>query len=92
MNDLLLEFLHIRVIYLGTYDSEKALVKCLLLIHGLYCMEICYSLNLCDDLSVLWSRDLRAILPVYLVTVVLWWIVAGCYNYTCCTSKLSDGI
>ena len=77
---------HIFIIDLFTDHFVKTCCLCIFLGHRLHLSEICDRLNFCDDLFVLRSCDLCAVLPVNFVSVVLWRIVACSYYHTSCAA------
>ena len=55
----------------------------LFLSHGFDVVIVLYGLNLTDYVGIPGGRNLGAVFPVNLITVILRRIVAGSYNYTC---------
>ena len=82
MDDLLLQLHHVGVVDLGTDHLIQPFLHGLFLRHGLHGMIIRHRLHLGDDLLILGGGHLRAVLPVYLIAVVLRRIVAGRHNDT----------
>ena len=80
MDDLLLQLHHVGVVDRGTDHLIQPFLHGLFLRHGLHGMIIRHRLHLGDDLLILGGGHLRAVLPVYLIAVVLRRIVAGRHN------------
>ena len=59
-----------------------------ILIHCLYHGKVCYFLDLCHNAGIMRRRHLRAVLPVYLVSVVFPWVMACRNDNSCNTAKL----
>ena len=81
-----LKSFHVFVINFFTDHFIKAGCLCIFFRHCLHLSEVCDRLNFCNDLFILRSCDLRAVLPVNFVSIVLWRIVACSYNHTCCAA------
>ena len=76
VDDLLLQLCHVSVVDLFSNHLIQPLLLGLILGHGLHCMVVPDSLHFLNDLPVIGSRHLGAVLPVHLVAVILGWIVA----------------
>ncbi len=90
MNDLLFQLFHISVVDLFANHLIQAFIHGFLLIHGLHIIVIRYRAHFLDDLPVLWSRHLGAILPVRLIAVILRRIMTCCHYNTGNAAKLPD--
>ena len=71
MDDLLLDRGHIGVVHLAAEINQQTGLLRLFLRHGLHRVKIFDSQHIRDDAGVMRRRDLCAVLPVYLVAVVL---------------------
>ena len=77
VDDLLLQLRHVGVVDFFADDLIQALFHGLGLIHGLHGVVVLDGLDFLDDLFIEGRGDLGAVLPVYLVAVVLRRVVAG---------------
>ena len=91
MNNLLLKLRHILVVNFLSDDLIQPLLQGLSLGHSLYGVVILDTLHLFDDLPVLGSGNLGAVLPVYLIAIVFRRIVAGRYHDARGTAQSAKG-
>ena len=89
MDDLFLKLCHVSIIDSLSDHFEKSCLYCVFLVHGLYGIPVGDCLYLAHDTGIMRWCDLRAVLPVNLVSVVFRRIVAGCYVDTCHTAQMT---
>ena len=92
VNDLLLDLLHIGVVDLLADNIVKAGLLSLFFIHCLSIAVFFNSWYFIYDICISRRCYLCAILPIYLVAVILRRIVTCSNNNTCCTMELSYSI
>ena len=90
MNDLLFQLCHVLVVdFLADHLIEVSLDR-RILIHGLTCMEILDCLDFVDNLGILGRCHLCAVLPVYLIAVVLGRVMACRNDNTCRAAQRAE--
>ncbi len=92
MANLCLKLCNIAVINRSSNRLVKSHTLRLCLLHRLHCIIISNSFNLSHNPSIMWRRNLCAILPIYLIAIVFWWIMARCNINSSDTTKLSHRI
>ena len=83
MNDLLLQLCHVLVIDLFADHFIESCCHSILSAHGLHGMIILDGLYFGNDVLIDRSGYLCAVLPVYLIAVVLRRVVTGGHHNTC---------
>ena len=90
MNDLLFQLCHVLVVDFLADHLIKVSLDRRILIHGLTCMEILDCLDFVDNLGILWRCHLCAVLPVYLIAVVLGRVMACRNDNTCRAAQRAE--
>ena len=92
MDHLLFQLCYVGIIHLCSDHFVESGCFGILCRHRLHSRIICHCLDFIHDSFVMRRCDLRAIFPVYLITIVLRWIMAGCNVDSGNTSEFSDCI
>ena len=90
MDRLLFEFLHIKIVDLCPDDLIKPCVDGIFLWHRLYLCKRSYLRHLCQNILIVRRCDLRAVLPIYLIAVILSRIMARRNDNTGHTAQMAE--
>ncbi len=80
MNDLFFQFCDITVIKIGSDDLNRPSALASSFFHGLYHGKRSYFCYFCENIFIMRRCDLRAVFPVYFVSVVFSRVMA-CGNH-----------